>query len=438
MRASLNFLLWLGLLLALLLTGVGCGSAAATGEAAPPPTIASFFEQNALPTPSPLPLLAPAEAPIANISQGAIITTTIYADQMNPNWLLQADLEMSATIITAANSHSGTSVIELIPQRDYSTLLFVVAPDATEFYPRADVLGVALWLYSSEGTIELDDLAITVVGSNAFPYWVANDTSVEIDPTSFFSETRLYYLGLNRSIPPNTWVKAEVLLDNLPYDPDYQFITGLYIKNGEGVRNRIYVDDVSLLQISSTVPQTTEIVAASPVPALTSEPSPVLLPSSAAPTTMAAVSETPTVAVATGCNTPPTGWMLYVVRAGDTLSTLARYGGVDVETLVTANCLRGAEIYSNDQIWVPAEAMATATSVAAAITAIAGTTAATAPPPPADSNPTAPPPPPPAATSVPAAPTVAPTIQPTPTVPLPPTVSGPPTTIPTATPPAIP
>jgi hypothetical protein len=91
-----------------------------------------------------------------------------------------------------------------------------------------------------------------VLGSNSYTYWLANDTSVPTDTTvtveaPLFSETRLYDLHINRAIPPGTWVQVVVWLDDLIYDPEYTYVTGMYIKNNKGFLNTFYIDQVNLL-----------------------------------------------------------------------------------------------------------------------------------------------------------------------------------------------
>jgi hypothetical protein len=79
---------------------------------------------------------------------------------------------------------------------------------------------------------------VTVLGSNSYTYWVEDDISVKSIYEPVFSETRLYYLGVNRTIPPNTWVKVELWLDERIYDPDYRYVTGFYIKNEASLNKR--------------------------------------------------------------------------------------------------------------------------------------------------------------------------------------------------------
>jgi hypothetical protein len=122
-----------------------------------------------------------------------------------------------------------------------------VREGVTQTYPYSAVLGISFWLNSGADTLNTDALVVTVLGSNDYGYYLPNDKSVVTDAKNFFSETRLYYLGINRSIPPNTWVPIVLWLDSLPYDPPYKNVTGIYLKNDASFRQTFYVDQVELL-----------------------------------------------------------------------------------------------------------------------------------------------------------------------------------------------
>ena len=140
----------------------------------------------------------------------------------------------------------------MTPTRDYGNLAFTVKFGTKETYLREKTLGVRFWLYSGDATIGTQDLAVSVVGSNKYPYWVWNDSSVTNDNDPVFSETRLQYLGFNDAIPPDTWVQVEVWLDELLFDPEYKYVTGIYIKNGEDFRDTIWIDQVELVTTPDT------------------------------------------------------------------------------------------------------------------------------------------------------------------------------------------
>lgn len=173
----------------------------------------------------------------------------VFDDELNANWSLENSRSLKYNAKDSAQSKSGTVSISVTPQQDIGTLYFSVRKDAKENYLRSRVWGVSVWVNSGRGTIGVDDMAMTVVGSNQYPYWVSDDKSVLLDKVHFFSESKLYYLGVMREIPPNTWVELVVQIDKLPYDPDYKYVTGVYLKNGTGILNTVYIDRLTLLLI---------------------------------------------------------------------------------------------------------------------------------------------------------------------------------------------
>lgn len=389
MKFTLNFvntiLSCMGI--SLLLVGAGCGvlmtaeTDATSGESAivaPVPTVASFFQKGetivlssplakadltvASPTiparvaltPEPPRLAADSETPPTNqltpqlTTTDEMIFTEIYGDEINENWTLWPDSNMIITATTTV-AHSGRSSIAVTPKEDYSSLFFVVSPDAGERYPRDEVLGVSLWLNSGENRVELDDLALTVIGSNAYPYWVSGDRSVITSERSFFSETRLYYLGLNRPIPPNTWVELQVWLDDLPYDPDYQYVTGIYLKNDEGFRGTVYLDDLNLIRVKAG--DSAEPVVASVEPVV----------ANAGTVVASEEAEDEVMADESQCGSAPEGWVLYTIQAGDTLSGLTS-NRKEMEEVMSVNCMEDTRIYTNQKLWLPALPVTTADS----------------------------------------------------------------------------
>jgi len=148
--------------------------------------------------------------------------------------------------------HGGKKAIMVTPTADFGQFFLTVRKDALKIYPRDRILGVSFWLNGGANSIATSDLAVTVTGSNQYAYWVADDTSVKVDSpvtpeAPLFSETRLYFLHINHTIPPNTWVEVILWLDDQIYDPDYANVTGMYIKNDKGFLNPYYIDDIQLL-----------------------------------------------------------------------------------------------------------------------------------------------------------------------------------------------
>ncbi len=140
----------------------------------------------------------------------------------------------------------------MTPTDDFGQFFLTVSKDAKKIYPRDRILGISFWLNGGANSIATSDLAVAVTGSNRYAYWVEDDTSVKVDTpvtaeAPLFPETRLYYLHINHSIPPNTWVEIILWLDDQVYDPDYKNITGIYIKNDKGFLQPYYIDDIQLL-----------------------------------------------------------------------------------------------------------------------------------------------------------------------------------------------
>jgi len=107
----------------------------------------------------------------------------------------------------------------------------------------------------------------------------------------------------------------------------------------------------------------TSALAPSPPPSPTSPP-PTVEPSepTLAPTIEDSAPTTPTVLTPSAC-VPPDDWSIHVVQPGNTLFSLARRYGTDVETLMYVNCLNTYTIFTNQRLYVPGP-LVTATSVA--------------------------------------------------------------------------
>ena len=275
----------LGLMVMLL---TGCGSdAAASGAALELPTISAYFgsdplaatparetpQPDTVPTNSryfqpnaftppptrtrrPTPTLAASKirepsGTVIAIGQAPaasrIVTTTIYDEQLNKNWTIDFSTGMDIQLGDTARAHQGSKAIAITPLQDYGKALFTVREGVTQTYPYSAVLGVTFWINSGADQLNTDSLVVTVIGSNDYGYYLPNDKSVATDNQRFFSETRLYYLSVNRDLPPNTWLEITVWLDSLPYDPLYKNVTGVYLKNDAGFRQTFYIDQIDLL-----------------------------------------------------------------------------------------------------------------------------------------------------------------------------------------------
>lgn len=238
----------------------------------PIPTIAPLFraEATSLPVATPTLELTPTVA-IQPTTQGVSSTSPdattvqpldlpeilIYDDELNENWTIEHSSNTQANLWDTTHwfqqldprltINSGATAIAISPQADYGTLFFTVRPDSTAEYKRSDVVGISFWLNSGSDMIATADLTVAVIGSNQLSYWTPDDVSVFPNDAGSFSETRLYYLEVNRAIPADTWVNVIVWLNKLAYDPAYQYVTGFYIKNDLNFRNTYYVDRVALI-----------------------------------------------------------------------------------------------------------------------------------------------------------------------------------------------
>jgi hypothetical protein len=233
----------------------------------PTPTISSFFldsptaiagASTALPTQAqarPTAATRPSPSPIASAATRTtdqIATLILYDDVLNTDWSAERSNQVKYDIASPKATHGGKQAIAVTPTNDFGRIFLTVRKDARKIYPRDRVLGISFWLSGGENTIGTGDLAVTVTGSNQYAYWVADDTSVKVDTpvtavSPLFPETRLNFLHINRSIPPHSWVEVVVWLDDLVDDPDYTYVTGMYIKNDAGFLDTYYIDDIQIV-----------------------------------------------------------------------------------------------------------------------------------------------------------------------------------------------
>lgn len=232
-------------------------------EAKQLPTVSDFF--NKQPTSTAFPTVLPYPTATRNVVATPVhqfITVDIYDDELNPDWTLRKSDGMDYDQTVSTNAYQGQRVIMSTPRKDFGKLFFAVSPQTTTKFPRASVIGVSFWLNGGSEEINLDDLAVSVVGSNAQHFWSANDQSVRGNNVGFtFSETRLYFLDFNKVIPAQTWVNVLLWLNEREFDPQYEYVTGFYIKNNAGYYNTFSVDEVQLLMAESPV----EVTPASPI-----------------------------------------------------------------------------------------------------------------------------------------------------------------------------
>ena len=220
-------------------------------ETIPAPSNNDLFGQNDIPTPIPTPTRVPTSTP--NPAEPTPVAprfrdVTIYNDQLDANWTLNNSAGLSYDAQSSTTVYTGTVAISAVPEKDFGILFFTVDQNTSQSYLRNEVLGIRFQINSGNDYLGREEMAVSVLGSNEIPYWSNDDKSVESTLGEYpFSETRLSFLGINQDIPPNTWVEVEIWLDNLIFDPDYLYVTGFYIKNGDGYRTNYFVDDVALI-----------------------------------------------------------------------------------------------------------------------------------------------------------------------------------------------
>ncbi len=213
------------------------------------------------PTSTPAAPLLTTSPPTAPDEQIALLP--IYDDHLHPDWSTEQSQGVVYDLATDTYTYSGRVAAAISPQRKYGQFFLTVREDTQTVYNRNEILGVSFWLSGGSNSIDPGDLAVTVVGSNAYPYWVAGDTSVQraagipdteiTEEFPLFSETRLYFLDINRTIPPHMWVEIVLWLDEREFDPDYRYVTGIYIKNDDpAYLPTFYIDRMSLLGIRSS------------------------------------------------------------------------------------------------------------------------------------------------------------------------------------------
>jgi hypothetical protein len=191
--------------------------------------------------------ITPLPTRAATATPRPLTTVTIYDEELRPGWSLRHSDAMSWRLLNSDPAYSGEVSIVITPLADYGMLFFTVEANSAAPYPRAQVRGLSFWLFSPDEPLGLDELSVSILGSNIYPYWIKGDNSVENESWPVFSETRLEFLGFNFPIPPNEWTRVEVWLEDLLYDPDYEYVTGFYIKNDEGFYRTVYIDQVEMI-----------------------------------------------------------------------------------------------------------------------------------------------------------------------------------------------
>ncbi|MBK8988837.1 MAG: LysM peptidoglycan-binding domain-containing protein [Chloroflexi bacterium] len=325
------------------------------------PTVANYF--SARNTSTPRPTSAPRATvppPTRDISSLNTESFIIYDDALNEDWVVQDNPDAEVDLASTTQVHAGRKAIAFTPLVDFTTLFFTIEPEAERSFPYEETVGFSFWLNGGDDYIEFNELAVTVTSSNDFAYWRPDDTSVQFPEGEYFSETRLYFLGINGSIPPNTWVQIYVWIDNLIYDPVANYVTGFYIKNDEGFYNTIYIDDLEIIMLAQTssTADAPAVVDVTPAPeratvvgtSATPESTAVSPPSTATPDDASQTGDDAPVCVVS----PPDGWVRYTIQPNDILSSLAVRANVSMEVVISVNCLEPGDVLSiGKTLWLP-------------------------------------------------------------------------------------
>lgn len=188
----------------------------------------------------------PTSDPAAN--PAALVTVPIYTGVLTPGWSLGNSWGVEQAEDSTVLSPSGEKSIRFTPKEDYGSLFFTVEKTGSATYLRAKTVAVSFLLNPGNNSLSPDQLAVTILGSNDYSYWLKGDTSVaSANQGQMFSETRLYFLSVNRSLPANTWTEIIVWLNKLIYDPNYQYVTGMYLKTDSSFSDTLYVANVVFL-----------------------------------------------------------------------------------------------------------------------------------------------------------------------------------------------
>lgn len=190
-------------------------------------------------------------------------SSVIYYDGMSSDW----DIRSTGTFTTGYTgaASSGDRSILFEPALGERVLLFTLKQSAERSFPHDDTLAITFLLTSPDGDIGLQDVAVTVIGSNRYFYWVEGDHSVQnvASPNlpgrlrddaisnayaDHFPESAIEFLHVARAIPKDSWVPVTVYLPERIFAPDYRYVTGFYIKVDELFDRRILIDDVRVLE----------------------------------------------------------------------------------------------------------------------------------------------------------------------------------------------
>ncbi len=226
-------------------------------------TLADFAEQ-----------VRPAAAENAPDGERDTAVVVLFDDELHPNWQTHAAPGMKLSLEAVSHVHSGIYALSISPltnndeeiqgrpeitDLEENQLAFRVSPETTDWYRPDRLAGISFWLNTGLNQVEPGDMTLIVTGSNIQPFWAKGDESAGgPDEIETFSGKRAYSLGIEHTVPPETWVEVYVSLEELVYDPDqdntlieapeYAYFTGFYlVLNNVKQFQPFYIDDVELV-----------------------------------------------------------------------------------------------------------------------------------------------------------------------------------------------
>lgn len=257
------------LALLVLVALAGCGQIVPDDAQPPRPTatIAPFFSgaEPLVPTfdiPTPAPRPTPASQSVANepsSAQGAaqrdpldriIEEVTIYDERLDPNWSTSYSFWHLVNLESSDTSFSGFVSLKAVPERVLGGTALTINKDSRKIYPRADILGLRFNVSGGRQPLTPYNLILRVLGSNRYPYFEEDDTSLGVAPSEDTGgpaiDLPLEKLGLRRDLKPGEWAEMEMWFDT--YDRvDYRYLTGFVVMNDQSYMKPFYIDNVRLL-----------------------------------------------------------------------------------------------------------------------------------------------------------------------------------------------
>ena len=212
--------------------------------------------------PLPTPTNTPMPTPVPTL--GLETLENLYDDELHPNWEIVTNAEYE--ISHDRNPYSGNASIIFTPTLGARTFMFTVKESADRAYRHDEIFGITFQVSSINNHIDLNEMAMTVVGSNEVPYWKMVDFSVENvgipnenwvgkeDRISnwyatIYPETLIAFLEVDRAIAPKIWTPVNNWLPARLLAPEYEYVTGFYLKTGTFFQGTVQIDDIRIIAL---------------------------------------------------------------------------------------------------------------------------------------------------------------------------------------------